>query len=212
MVGLSSTLRFPVRFAIVVLRPRPGRNPTGLGCFPFARHYLGNHACSLFLRLLRCFSSAGSPSDIHRSIPTYVGMGCPIRKSADQRFYAAPRGLSQPCTSFLAAPCQGIHPVPLITLLIGLAQHPLTPALTSLLPTIINNNTGSYLPCYFAILSTEISNTSKNFLLLVVNPCRTNDRPSGPASPDSLGIAGDSSLRGATGIRTPDPLLAKQVL
>ena len=31
----------------------------GLGCFPFARHYLGNHYCFLFLRLLRCFSSPG---------------------------------------------------------------------------------------------------------------------------------------------------------
>ena len=31
----------------------------GLGCFPFARHYSGNHYCFLFLCLLRCFSSAG---------------------------------------------------------------------------------------------------------------------------------------------------------
>ena len=31
----------------------------GLGCFTFARHYLGNHYCFLFLRLLRCFSSPG---------------------------------------------------------------------------------------------------------------------------------------------------------
>ena len=29
----------------------------GLGYFPFARHYLGNHYCFLFLRVLRCFSS-----------------------------------------------------------------------------------------------------------------------------------------------------------
>ena len=32
----------------------------GLGSFPFARRYLGNHCCFLFLRLLRCFSSPGS--------------------------------------------------------------------------------------------------------------------------------------------------------
>ena len=31
----------------------------GLGSFPFARHYLGNHFCFLFLRVLRCFSSPG---------------------------------------------------------------------------------------------------------------------------------------------------------
>ena len=33
---------------------------SGLGSFPFARRYLGNHCCFLFLRLLRCFSSPGS--------------------------------------------------------------------------------------------------------------------------------------------------------
>ena len=34
-------------------------NPVGpgLGYSPFARHYLGNHYCFLFLLLLRCFSS-----------------------------------------------------------------------------------------------------------------------------------------------------------
>ncbi len=31
----------------------------GLDCFPFARHYSGNHFCFLFLRVLRCFSSPG---------------------------------------------------------------------------------------------------------------------------------------------------------
>ena len=29
----------------------------GLGCFPFARRYLGNRGCFLFLGVLRCFSS-----------------------------------------------------------------------------------------------------------------------------------------------------------
>ena len=44
-----------------VLQPRRDRNPGGLGCSPFARHYLGNHCCFLFLPLLRCFSSRRSP-------------------------------------------------------------------------------------------------------------------------------------------------------
>ncbi len=44
-----------------VLQPRSCRNNTGLGSFPFARHYLGNHYYFLLLCLLRCFSSAGSP-------------------------------------------------------------------------------------------------------------------------------------------------------
>jgi hypothetical protein len=43
------------------------RNPSdasiaGLGSSPFARRYLGNHGCFLFLRVLRCFSSPGVPS------------------------------------------------------------------------------------------------------------------------------------------------------
>ena len=38
----------------------PERTRSGLGSFPFARRYLGNHCCFLFLRLLRCFSSPGS--------------------------------------------------------------------------------------------------------------------------------------------------------
>ena len=33
----------------------------GLGSFPFARRYSGNRCFFLFLRLLRCFSSPGSP-------------------------------------------------------------------------------------------------------------------------------------------------------
>ena len=32
----------------------------GLGCSPFARHYLGNRVFFLFLRVLRCFSSPGA--------------------------------------------------------------------------------------------------------------------------------------------------------
>ena len=45
---------------IQVLQPLTCRNKSGLGFFPFARHYLGNHFCFLFLQVLRCFSSLGS--------------------------------------------------------------------------------------------------------------------------------------------------------
>ena len=46
---------------IGVLQPQEGRNLPGLGSSPFARHYLGNHVCFLFLPVLRCFSSRGLP-------------------------------------------------------------------------------------------------------------------------------------------------------
>ena len=39
-------------------------------------------------------------------------MGYPIRKSTDQSLLTAPRGLSQPATSFFASECQGIHQMP----------------------------------------------------------------------------------------------------
>ena len=45
---------------MLVLQPPYGRNHKGLGYFPFARHYSGNHYCFLFLQVLRCFSSLGS--------------------------------------------------------------------------------------------------------------------------------------------------------
>ena len=41
--------------------PQPQPLRVGLGCFPFARRYLGNRLFFLFLRVLRCFSSPGVP-------------------------------------------------------------------------------------------------------------------------------------------------------
>ncbi len=40
-------------------------------------------------------------------------VGFPIRKSVDQSFFAAPHGLSQRSTSFIASQRQGIHRTPL---------------------------------------------------------------------------------------------------
>lgn len=57
--GVSQLLPVHVSIRTAVLQPRLCRNITGLGSFPFARHYSGNHCYFLFLRLLRCFSSAG---------------------------------------------------------------------------------------------------------------------------------------------------------
>jgi hypothetical protein len=62
MAALPNAFDSPVMYHIVVLQPRSRLNDHGLGFSPFARHYLGNHYCSLFLSLLRCFSSAGSPT------------------------------------------------------------------------------------------------------------------------------------------------------
>jgi hypothetical protein len=39
-------------------------------------------------------------------------VGCPIRRSEDQRALAPPLGFSQRATSFIASRCQGIHQMP----------------------------------------------------------------------------------------------------
>src|SRR4051794_17524048 len=49
--------------------------------------------------------------------------GCPIRRSADHSLLAAPRGLSQPSTSFIGSWCQGIHRAPLIARRLDLSNH-----------------------------------------------------------------------------------------
>ena len=41
--------------------PQVRRHTGGLGSSPVARHYWGNHCYFLFLEVLRCFSSLGSP-------------------------------------------------------------------------------------------------------------------------------------------------------
>ena len=46
---------------------------------------------------------------------TPCGVGCPIRKSRDQRLLASPPGLSQRATSFIASQCQGIHQMPFVS-------------------------------------------------------------------------------------------------
>ncbi len=44
---------------------------------------------------------------------TAEAVGCPIRRSMDQSLFAAPHGLSQRTTSFIASQRQGIHQMPL---------------------------------------------------------------------------------------------------
>ncbi len=89
----------------------------GLGCSGFARRYYRNRGCFLFLRVLRWFTSPGSlaPAYVFSGpCPDFVGAGFPIRTSPDQSLLAAPRGLSQLATSFIACWRQGIHRTPLV--------------------------------------------------------------------------------------------------
>ena len=93
--------------------PGMRRHNPGLGCSAFARHYLRNHSCFLFLRVLRCFSSPRSPPA--KRDATLRVAGCPIRVPADQRPLAPPRGFSQLAAPFVACKSLGIHRAPLST-------------------------------------------------------------------------------------------------
>ena len=89
----------------------------GLGYSDFARHYFRNHCCFLFLRVLRCFSSPGSPC-----MPIYSAynntillvLSSLIRISTARRIFAPPRSFSQLVTSFFGAMYQGILRKPFV--------------------------------------------------------------------------------------------------
>ena len=89
----------------------------GLGSSDFARHYSRNHCCFLFLRVLRCFSSPGSPH-----LPIYsvndntmlLVLSSLIRISTDLKIFAPPRSFSQLVTSFFGAMYQGILRKPFV--------------------------------------------------------------------------------------------------
>jgi hypothetical protein len=91
----------------------PVRKQRPLAWSAFARRYLRSRCCCPFLRLLRCFSSPGSPPMAMDSPwATACAVGCPIRRSEDQRALAPPLGFSQRATSFIASRYQGIHQMP----------------------------------------------------------------------------------------------------
>ena len=87
-------------------------NAAGLGSSPFDRLYLGNRCYFLFLRVLRCFSSPGSPR-AYRAVSGSLPTGCPIRTSGGLSVFATRPGFSQLVTSFFASESQGILHAPL---------------------------------------------------------------------------------------------------
>ena len=59
VIGLPRPFHYPK--AHILQSVTPERTRSGLGSFHFARRYFGNRVFFLFLRVLRCFSSPGSP-------------------------------------------------------------------------------------------------------------------------------------------------------
>ena len=89
--------------------PYPERISTfGLGSSDFARHYFRNRFYFLFLRVLRCFSSPGSPYGFMSRSCNIIARSSLIRISADLGIFASPRSFSQLVTSFFGAMYLGI--------------------------------------------------------------------------------------------------------
>ena len=65
---VSHPVQVCLGFDYVVLLPRGRLDGHGLGLCAFARHYLRNHCCFLFLQVLRCFSSLGLPPGVNARV------------------------------------------------------------------------------------------------------------------------------------------------
>ena len=74
--GLPRPFSYQSQINYAVLTPQ--NKFRGLGSFPFARRYLGNRCFFLFLRVLRCFSSPGSPHAAMNSLHADRGFLCRV--------------------------------------------------------------------------------------------------------------------------------------
>ena len=120
MVRLSRLFSYLSRSLLRPYNPDEHKR-IGLGCSRFARRYSGNHYCFLFLRVLRCFSSPGSPPVGYWH---FMPVGCPIRIPADQPVCARPRSFSQLVASFIASESLGILHAPFSAFLPALSLKP----------------------------------------------------------------------------------------
>ena len=85
----------------------------GLGSTQFARRYYGCRCCFPFLPGTEMFQFPEFPLPVlcvQTGVPTHDGWWVsPFRHPRIRALSAAPRGFSQPHTSFIGAMCQGIH-------------------------------------------------------------------------------------------------------
>ena len=74
-----------------------------MGSSPVARRYWGNHFCFLFLRVLRCFSSPGSPPPLRRMA---------VRQTAGLPHSGTPGSMTACVSPGLFAACRALHRLP----------------------------------------------------------------------------------------------------
>ena len=108
-ITLSGLASQPILLAMCMdytVRNPGGITTSGLASFHFARRYFGNRCFFLFLRLLRCFSSAGIPSlcyFIHITMTEYCSAVFPHSEICGSIGYllltAAYRSLSRPSSA-----------------------------------------------------------------------------------------------------------------
>src|ERR1700746_1993623 len=70
--GLQLTTGLVTR-RVPPLQPPRDRNPSGLGCSDFARHYFRNRGFFLFLQVLRWFTSLGSLTPAYEFSGVFLG-------------------------------------------------------------------------------------------------------------------------------------------
>ena len=113
--GRLSQSRSPTLPRTLVRSVTPMDESTGLGCSPSARRYSGNRVFFLFLRVLRCFSSPGSPPCAMDSrmdtggLPQWVAPFRDLRVNGYLPLAAAYRSLSR-LSSALSAKASALRP------------------------------------------------------------------------------------------------------
>ena len=89
-------------------QPPTGITRTRFGLIRFRSPLLTEYP---FLQVLRCFTSLRTPRP--KAVPAHDGRRVPpFGNPRIKALLAAPRGLSQPHTSFIGTVCQGIHHTP----------------------------------------------------------------------------------------------------
>ena len=114
LAGLSRTVWLTIGNHLC--SPNPAMHAWRFGLFPFRSPLLWKSKIFfLFLRLLRCFSSPGSPPYSYGFTVRYMRVahvGFPIQTPAGHWICAPLRSFSQLIASFIGSQCQGIRPVP----------------------------------------------------------------------------------------------------
>ena len=117
LAAFSIALCSSFTYHIEVPQPREDKS-SRFRLFRFRSPLLTESLRFLFLGLLRCFTSPRLASPdyefIRTIIPYYRNWVVPFGNPRISACYAAPRGLSQPATSFIASWHQGIHRLHLV--------------------------------------------------------------------------------------------------